>query len=147
MVTIGILVLSFVIAICFYGQMPEKMASHWNASGQVDDYIPKFWALFLVPLISAGLLLLFLAIPKIDPLKVNIEKFRKYYDFFIMFMIAFLFYIYLLTLFWNMGMGFDMIQAMSPAFVALFYCCGILIANTKQNWFIGIRTPWTMSSE
>ena len=70
----------FIIAIYLYPQMPDEMASHWNFRGEVDDYLPKFWGLFLMPLIALGLLLLFLLIPKIDPLKANIEKFRKYFD-------------------------------------------------------------------
>lgn len=40
-----------------------------------------------------------------------------------------------------------MIQFLAPAFGMLFYCCGILTENAKRNWFIGIRTPWTLSNE
>jgi len=36
---------------------------------------------------------------------------------------------------------------MIPAMAALFYYCGILVENAKRNWFIGIRTPWTLSNE
>lgn len=76
-IIVGIVLLSFAIGIYFYPQMPEKMASHWNALGQVDGYTSKFWGLFLMPFLSVGLLLLFILIPKIDPLKANIEIFRK----------------------------------------------------------------------
>jgi len=142
-----IILLSFVVGIYFYPQMPEKMASHWNAQGQVDGYMSKFWGLFLMPLISAGLFLLFITIPKIDPLKHNIEKFRKYYDGFVVLIIVFLFYLYLLTIFWNIGIRFSMTQLLAPAFGILFYYCGILTENAKRNWFIGIRTPWTLSND
>jgi len=142
-----ILLLSFVTGIYLYGQMPDMMASHWNISGEVDGYMAKFWGLFLVPLISAGLLLLFIAIPKIDPLKTNIGKFRNYYDRFVLLVMSFMYYVYLLTILWSMGMKFNMIQFLSPALAALFYYCGILLSKAKQNWFIGIRTPWTLSSE
>lgn len=127
--------------------MPEKMASHWNFKGEVDGYISRFWGLFLMPFISVVLFLLFLLIPKIDPLKANIEKFRKYFDGFVVLIILFLFYLYLLTIFWNFGVKFSMNQVLAPAFGILFFYCGILIEKAKRNWFIGIRTPWTMSSE
>ena len=91
--------LSFAVGFYFYPQMPEKMASHWNEHGQVDGYMAKFWALFTMPLMILGLFLFFLVIPKIDPLKENIAKFRKYFDIFIVLIIGFLFYIYLLTIF------------------------------------------------
>ncbi len=146
-IVLGIILLSFVTSVYFYDKMPEKMASHWNAQGEVDGYMPKSWALFLMPLISAGLFLLFVAVPKIDPMKENIKKFIKFYDVFILLFIGFLFYIQSLTILWGAGTRFDIIQALSPAFALLFYYCGILTENAKQNWFIGIRTPWTMSSE
>ena len=147
-VIILLIILAFFIAALYlYPQMPDEMASHWNFRGEVDDYLPKFWGLFLMPIISLGLFLLFLLIPKIDPLKANIAKFRKYFDGFIVFIIVFLFYIYLLSIAWNLGKRFDMGQMMVPALGILFYYCGILVENAKRNWFIGIRTPWTLSSE
>jgi len=142
-----IILASFIAAIYLYPQMPDEMASHWNFKGEVDDYLPKFWGLFLMPIISLGLFLLFLLIPKIDPLKANIEKFRKYFDGFIVLIIVFLFYIYFLSIAWNLGKRFDMGQMMVPALGILFYYCGILVENAKRNWFIGIRTPWTLSNE
>jgi len=146
-IAIGIVLLSFAIGIYVFPEMPEKIASHWNAQGEVDGYMSKFWGIFLMPFISVGLFLLFMIIPRIDPRKSNIEKFRKYYDNFILLIFVFLFYIYLLTIFWNMGFRFNMITLLSPAFAILFYYSGVLIENSKMNWFIGIRTPWTLSSE
>ena len=146
-ITILIILISFVIGIYFYPQIPEKMASHWNIRGEVDGYISKSWGLFLIPIISLGLFLLFILIPKIDPLRANIEKFRKYFDGFIILIILFLFYLYLLTIFWNFGNKFSMNQVLPPSFGILFFYCGILIDKAKRNWFIGIRTPWTLSNE
>lgn len=142
-----IIIFSFLIGIYFYPQMPETTASHWNFKGEVDGYMPKFWGMFLMPLISAVMLLLFIFIPKIDPLKENIEKFRKYYDGFVALIILFLFYLYVLTILWNIGVRFDMGRLIAPAFSILFYYIGILTENAKRNWFIGIRTPWTLSNE
>ncbi len=146
-IILGIIILSFITGAYFYGQMPDRMASHWNIRGEVDDYISKFWGLFLMPIISIGLLFLFILIPKVDPLKENIEKFKKYFDDFMVLMIVFLFYIYLLTIAWNTGLRFDMGQAIIPAIGLLFYYIGTLFVNTKRNWFIGIRTPWTLSND
>jgi len=142
-----IILLSLAIAGYFYPQMPERMASHWNVRGQVDGYLSKFWGLFLMPFISLGLFALFLTIPKIDPLKANIQKFKKYYDGFMVLVFLFLFYLYSLTIFWNLGYRFNLVQLLAPAFGVLFYGAGILIEKAKRNWFIGIKTPWTLSNE
>ncbi len=142
-----IIVVSFAVGAYFYPQMPERIASHWNEQGQVDGYMSKFWGLFLMPFISIGMALLLVFIPRIDPLKANIEKFRKYFDGFIVLIVLFLFYLYLLTIFWNLGARFDMGQVLAPALGVLFYYCGVLVGKTKRNWFVGIRTPWTLSSD
>jgi len=147
LITLFIILVSFVLGFYFYPQFPDRAASHWNIKGQVDSYMGKFWVLFLMPIISLAIFLLFLLIPKIDPLKANIEKFRKYFDGFIVLIVLFLFYIYSLTIFWNLGVRFDMGQVLAPALAVLFYYCGVLTGKAKRNWFVGIRTPWTLSSD
>lgn len=142
-----IILFSFALGACFYSKMPDTMASHWNASGEADGYSSKSFGLFLLPSISIVLLLFFLLIPKIDPLRQNILKFKKHYGNFILLITAFLSYIYLLSLLWNLGFRFSMARMLSPAFGILFYYSGVLVENAKKNWFIGIRTPWTLSSE
>jgi uncharacterized membrane protein len=139
--------LSFGAAIYFYPQMPEMMASHWNAAGEVDGYMPKALALFLMPAMALIFFGLFLIIPRIDPLKANIGKFRRYFDIFILLFEIFFLYVYFLTIAWSFGWRFDMTAAMMPAMALLFYYLGVLIEKAERNFFIGIRTPWTLSSD
>jgi uncharacterized membrane protein len=138
---------AFVAGGYFYPSMPELMASHWDGNGQVNGYMPKFWALFLMPIMTLAIVGLFILLPKIDPLKANYKKFAKYYDRFLAVFVAFMVYLYALTILFNRGMEFNMTVALIPALAALFYFIGTVLENTKQNWFIGIRTPWTLSSE
>lgn len=142
-----IVLASFGAAFYFYQIMPEIVASHWNARGQVDGYMSKFWGLFLMPLISLVLLLLFLIIPNIDPLKKDTEKLKNDLGKFSVAIMIFFFYIFSLTIAWNMGYRFGLIEFITPAFGALFFVCGFFIGKIKRNWFAGIRTPWTMSSD
>jgi len=131
-----------------WNQMPDPMASHWNVNDQVDGYISRFWGVFMMPIINLGLFLLFLAIPLIDPLKANIAKFRGVFNLFIAFIIGYMTYVHALTLVWNLGnTGFDMSKAMLPAIGLLFLLLGYLLRQSRRNWFIGIRTPWTLSSD
>jgi uncharacterized membrane protein len=138
---------SFGLGWYLYPQLPEKTASHWNAAGQVNGYMGKLWGTILFPLISLGLWVLFLIIPVIDPKRENIAVFRKYYDRFLVVFFLFLFYIYSLTLIWNLGFHFELVQYLVPGLAVLFYAVGDLVGHALPNWFIGIRTPWTLSSK
>jgi len=145
--SVVLVILSFLIGFYFYPQMPDQVASHWNGAGEVDGYMSKFWGVFLMPMILLGMLLIYYFVPKIDPLKKNIKQFMKYYEMTILAIVGFLFYIYLLTFFWNMGYIFNMTFMLMPAMAVLFYIIGILLKHAKRNWFIGIRTPWTLSDD
>lgn len=137
----------FILAVAFYPHMPDMMASHWNAQGEADGTISRFWGLFLLPMVSVVMTVLLLLLPRIDPLKANIQKFKGcYYGFIIAFLVYFL-YIYVLTLAWNLGWEFDFSQMLMPAMGILMFLIGILVSKARRNFFIGIRTPWTLSSE
>jgi len=143
----GILLLLFAVSAILLPYLPEMLASHWDMHGVADGYMPKLWALFLVPVIALGLALLLMLLPRIDPLRKNIEEFRPTYEWFVAGFLAFFLYLHLLTLAWNLGFRFSMMQVLCPAIAALYFGCGVLIGRAKRNWFIGIRTPWTLSSE
>jgi uncharacterized membrane protein len=143
-----LILLATLAGILLWNQMPDQVASHWGANDLVNGLMSKFWGVFMMPLISTGMLLLFLVIPSIDPLKANIQQFRGVFNTFITLVIAFMLYIHGLTLAWNVGYtGFRMSTAMLPAMGLLFIFVGLLISKAKRNFFIGIRTPWTLSSD
>jgi uncharacterized membrane protein len=65
-----------------------------------------------------------------------------------MLIVAFMLYMYALTLRWNLGYtDFGMSKAMLPAMGILFFFIGYMLRKAKRNFFIGIRTPWTLSSD
>lgn len=131
----------------FYPHLPTLVASHWNAQGNVDGYASRGGEVFAVPIIFLIVALLLYAVPRIDPHRKNIEKFRKYYDYFLIAFAIFFYYLYLVMLLWNVGYQFNTVLALLPALAALFYLLGLILPHTEQNWTMGIRTPWTLSSE
>jgi len=70
-IILALIALAFIVGLLLYTQMPDPMPSHWNIAGEVDGYMPRFWGLFLLPLVLVGVFLLYLAIPRIDPLKAT----------------------------------------------------------------------------
>lgn len=133
--------------IAVYGQMPLKMASRWDASGNVNGYSSRFAGVFLLPIILFAILLLFIAIPRIDPLRANIEKFRKNYDTFLVIISVFMASIDAFAILWNLGIHISSNIIMPIGIGLLFLYAGILSENAKRNWFVGFRTPWTLSSD
>lgn len=127
--------------------MGDQIATHWNAQGQVDGYGSVFVGIYLLPLTILGISLLVLAIPAIDPLRANIEAFRADLNGFVVAMGLFLAYLHVLTLIWNTGTTFNFNQAITPAFGFLLYFVGVMVGKARRNFFIGIRTPWTLSSD
>ena len=143
----ALVIVSIALSAAVYPMLPERIASHWNIDGVADDAASKTVVLGLMPGLMIVLALLLWFIPSLDPLKRNIASFRPYYNRFIVLILAFLLYLQLVVIVWNLGVQQHIGQALAPAFAALFYYCGILLQHAKRNWFIGIRTPWTLSSD
>ncbi|MFH2100729.1 MAG: SdpI family protein [Candidatus Micrarchaeota archaeon] len=131
----------------FYPQMPDRMADHWNAQGEANGYTDTFWGVFLVPLMAIAITLMLLAVPRIDPLKKNIEKFRGHYEGFMFVFLLYMLAVYLQIILWNMGNEISFNITMPIGIGLLFIYLGFLFDKIKKNWFIGIRTPWTLSSD
>ena len=102
-ITIILVTLTFLTTILLYNSLPEQLTTHWNQEGQPDKTLPKPIGAFLTPLILIAAILLLYLVPKIDPLKNNLKKFRKHYDIFILFLTIFLILIQAITLTWNLN--------------------------------------------
>lgn len=146
-ISITLIAISVLAGLLLWNRLPDPMPGHWNASGDIDGYISKFWGVFLIPIISIALTGLFLIIPRIDPLKANIAQFRAAFNWFIVVFMAYMLYVYALTLVAALGTPFNMTLMLLPAVGLLFIGVGYLMSGAKRNFFIGIRTPWTLSSD
>ena len=147
-ITLALIALALLAGAVLWNQLPDQMASHWNVNDQVDGYTSKLLGVFLMPLITLGMFALFLVVPNIDPLKANIAKFRESFNLFIVLIVAFMLYIHGLTLAWSLGhQDFKMSGAILPFIGILFIAIGFMLRKAKRNFFIGIRTPWTLSSD
>ncbi|HVM76569.1 MAG TPA: SdpI family protein [Candidatus Paceibacterota bacterium] len=142
-----IVIASILTAVFFYPQLPPVVASHWDAAGQVNGYMTKGWGVAIFPIIIGILFALFFAIPRIDPRRENIEKFRRYFDYLAIVIFFLFYYFFLLFLFWNLGVRFNFTISIVPALSLLFWVVGMIMPYVEQNWFIGVRTPWTISSK
>ena len=146
-ISLVLIAVATLAGVLLWNRLPDPMPAHWNSAGEIDGYMSKFWGVFLMPIITIALLGLFLIIPRIDPLKANIDKFIGIFNGFILAFVAYMLYLYALTLFAALGIPFNMTLMLIPVVGLLFIGIGYMMGKAKRNFFIGIRTPWTLSSE
>jgi uncharacterized membrane protein len=142
-----LILISFAGSLYYYNSLPEQIPTHWNAQGEINGYSSKSFSAFFLPMLEIILAIIFIAIPLIEPNKKNVKKFIKQYNIFAIIMIGFFAYLHWLTLLIAQGYYINFIQFFMPAFGILFYFIGIMTKHAKQNYMIGIRTPWTLASE
>lgn len=146
-ILLAIITFTVVAGAAAYPYLPDQIISHWNAAGEADGSMSKFWGIFMFPLMMLAIYALYLVIPKIDPLRANIRSFRNHYNAFWVYAFVFFLYIFCLMMAWNFGLQFNFTVAIVPATAALLYLVGAILEKTKRNWFMGIRTPWTLSND
>ncbi len=139
--------LSILVSIFFFRYLPDSMASHWNAQGVVDGYTSRLFNVLFFPLINVFLFLLFKYIPKIDPKWKSILVFEDKFNLFVSSMLIFMVLLQLEVYLWNIGIIIPIAVVMPILMGGLFIVVSILLKDAKQNYTIGIRTPWTLHSE
>ncbi len=126
---------------------PARIPVHWNLSGQVDRYGGRFEGLLALPLLALGLYVLMLVIPRIDPGRANYARFRGAYNAIRIAVLAVLAVLYLAIHLW-VRTGHVNIGAIAPLTIgAMCVLVGGVLGKIRPNWFVGIRTPWTLSSK
>lgn len=128
-------------------QLPAQVATHWGVNGEPNGWSSPAFAAFLMPGMMALLALVFAAVPNIDPLKKNYEFHGSVYFLLVHVIIGFLGIIQVLILGAALGWPLDIRAAIAVLLGALFVFMGNLLPRIRPNWFMGIRTPWTLSSE
>ncbi len=145
---LGIIGAMFLTAAIRWGNVPDQIPIHWNAAGEVDGYGGRFSGLLLMPLIALGLYLLLRYIPRIDPARANYENFANTY---LTIRVVFLVYMAFIYFVLNLAIANEENVAVDKfifgAVAVLFLILGGAMGKFRPNWFVGIRTPWTLTSK
>jgi uncharacterized membrane protein len=134
-------------SLAVYSRLPDPMVIHWNATGEPDGYGSRAFGAFFLPAMTLGMWGLMLAIPKLDPRAANIEKFRDTFDRLIVAVIALMCALHVAVLGSALGWPIPIGRVAPIGIGALFLFLATLFPRFHSNFFIGIRTPWTLSSE
>jgi uncharacterized membrane protein len=138
---------TLLISALAYGHLPERVPSHWNMRGEVDGYLSRGLGAFLLPIVALGLWGLLRVLPRIDPRRANYEKFHGMYEMLIVATVGFLCVMHLGILGFALGLPIAVDRVIFGCVALLLILLGNLLPRARPNWFVGIRTPWTLSSD
>ncbi|HBT46765.1 MAG TPA: hypothetical protein DEA73_02625 [Peptococcaceae bacterium] len=142
-----ILLMMLLVALMIYPHLPERVPIHWNAAGEVDNYGSRAFGAFMLPLVTVGLYVLMLVLPLVDPRRENYSKFLGAYRVIRWGFVIFMAVLYGLTLTASMGYHVPMDRVMPALMGFLFILIGNYLPRIRHNYFVGIRTPWTLADE
>ena len=130
-----------------YPQLPESVATHWDAHGVANGFSPR-WSLFLViPGLMLGMMALFAALPWLSPRRFEVGSFAPTSSFLMLLIVALLAYVHGVILWKATGGTLDIARSILGAVALFTVAMGNVMGKVRRNFFIGIRTPWTLASE
>jgi uncharacterized membrane protein len=144
---LALIAVMFAAAALAWPVAPDSIPVHWNASGDIDRYGGKVEGLLLMPLIASGIYLLMRYLPNLDPGRANYARFGGVYATIRIAVLALMAAIQGVTLFSILRRPVDMALIIPLLVGSLFVLMGGLMGKIRPNWFVGIRTPWTLSSK
>ena len=128
-------------------RLPEKVPVHWNLAGEADRFGPAWQNALLLPALAFGLWAVLLFLPLADPLRKNYPRFPatlKLFRWLVPLLVVGLQVVVALSL---LGVPLDPGQGGRAILAVVFVILGNSMGKLRHNWFVGIRTPWTIASE
>jgi len=145
--TVAVVAVFCGLAAWYYPLLPDPVPTHWNAHGEVDGWTHKPWGVWMMPVILLLLSAILFALPVISPRGFRLDQARRAYDI-----------IVLLTVIFIAGIGvggfesargdlISMTAALPWLLGLLFIALGNYLPKFPRNFFVGVRTPWTLASD
>jgi len=144
---LAILVAMWLAAALAWPAAPDEIPVHWGIDGRVDRYGGRAEGLLFAPAIATGLYALLLLLPRIDPGRARYAEFRGAYALLRTAVLVMLGLVDALVLLVTFGVAVDVALLLPLVVGALFVVLGLVMPRLRRNWFAGIRTPWTLTSE
>jgi len=139
--------LAVALSVWAYPRLPPTVATHWSLNGTPDGYSSRGWALSIIPIVLLLMTGLFNVLPKIDPRHENYAKFLGSYWLIANAVIAFMLVAHALIVAAGLGFSVKIDRLMPLGLGLLLVFLGNYLTRVEPNWFVGIRTPWTLSSD
>ena len=136
-----------VMAAVLWGRLPEPMPSHWNAAGEVDGTMPRLPGTLLLVALPLFVVLMFRLIPAISPKGFRTDQFTGVVNLLQVITVLFTAGVSAVVLLAAIGVNVDMPLVVTSGTGVLLIAIGNQLGKVRKNFFIGIRTPWTLASD
>jgi uncharacterized membrane protein len=130
----------------WYPELPAQVPTHWNIEGKVDGTGPRWVVWLLGPGLMLFMFLLAYLLPRISPKRFEIAPFKPTFEYFIVVLVAVTGYFYAVTLASMVGTGLPMQRAIPAGVFVLLILLGNPMGKVQPNFYVGIRTPWSLAS-
>jgi uncharacterized membrane protein len=147
MLSLVFLLIALIAAAWLYPQLPAQVPVHWSIHGQVDRYGPRFWVAALPALMILVVTALMVLLPAISPRKFEIAPFAQVYTIMMLATHVVVLVLGVSVLLAGAGYAVPIPTIAMLLLGALSMVIGNYTGKLRKNFFVGIRTPWTLSSD
>jgi len=146
-ISLLIVAAGFIASAVVYPRLPETIPTHWDFSGHPNGWSSRFWGAWLIPIFLLGMWALVRILPRIDPRGSNYAKFGGAFEAIIDTIMLFMLALHIVALRAALGHPMQMQRILPIGVGVVLIVIGNLLPRARPNWFVGIRTPWTLSSD
>lgn len=149
LVSLLVVLVMFVVSAWVWFQLPAgaSVPVHWGINGEANRYGGKVEGLLLLPFMTLAISVLFYFLPRLDPKGENILRSGPAYRAMWIVLLFFMFTLHLVTTGIALGFNLPINQFILPAVSVLIIVIGNYMGKVRQNYLMGIRTPWTLANE
>jgi uncharacterized membrane protein len=146
-VALILVVVAFLLAAIVFRRLPPEIPIHWGADGQVNGWLAKPWGALLLPLVALLTTLLLIFAPGFMPSGFNVASPPRFYPHMVAAFAGFLAFVTAVQLLVATGSSLNLPQLVVGAAGGLLAITGNYLGKVPRNHLMGIRTPWTLSSD
>jgi uncharacterized membrane protein len=143
----GLIVLFSLLATCVvYGKLPPTIPTHWNADGVADGSGPRGF-IFVHPGLMIACIALWSVLPALSPRRFTVAPFLPTYWFIGLLAVAMIAYMQAVILAGTLNASIDLGRAVLGGVLVFIALLGNVLGKVRRNFWIGIRTPWTLADD
>jgi len=148
-ITLIVILLMLIASAFAWQKLPDdvRIPVHWNVAGQPDRYGGKFMGLMLMPLVTLVMVIVMLVAPAIEPRQQNIQSSRKAYNMILSAIVLLMAFLHFIILMAALGEPVNVMKGVCLGIGLVFILIGNYSGKIRSNFMLGVKTPWTLSSE